>query len=149
MTRDPGTAYTRPMTILVIDDDVASVGAMSHFLRKLRFDVIAAYDALSATTEAVKAVPDLIIMDYEMPAGNGAMVYQRLRNIAATADVPVIFVSGLGVEALRASVPPRPNLRYLAKPVDFDDVARCLGELLPGRAGLGDAPADGPLDLDA
>ena len=123
------------MTVLVIDDDPSSVALMRHFLGKLELNVVVATDGYSGTVAAGKAPPDLIIMDYEMPAGNGRLVYERLQNLNQTAGVPVLFISGLTVEALQAAIPPHAKLRYLAKPVEYEDVVRCLRELLPDLAG--------------
>ena len=52
-----------------------------------------ATDALSAITVARKEAPDLVILDFGLPAGDGFLVLERMRGLADLVVTPVIVLS--------------------------------------------------------
>jgi DNA-binding response OmpR family regulator len=85
--------------ILVVEDD-ADVRLGYHILLKANYyDTFFAIDSLSAISEARKQVPDLIILDLGLPAGDGFVVMERLRNNTSLFGIPVIVVSARDVKA--------------------------------------------------
>jgi len=79
--------------ILVVDDEPDIVRSLSLRLGSVGYDVSTAFDGLSATRKAIEEQPELIILDIGMPAGNGHVVVERLRNIGETCHIPVIFLT--------------------------------------------------------
>jgi putative two-component system response regulator len=55
--------------------------------------VICAADAISAITVARKEVPDLVILDLGLPAGDGFRVLERMRDLTDLVAIPVIVLS--------------------------------------------------------
>ena len=49
---------------------------------------------MQAITYIAKNIPDLILLDYEMPVTNGPQVLEMIRSENTTADIPVIFLTG-------------------------------------------------------
>lgn len=125
---------------LVVDDDVSHVVMVGHFLRTRGFSVVTASDAIGAVMMAAKHSPAIILLDFDMPAGSGASVYERLMGINQTAQTPIIFISGRGIAALTQAIKPLPHLRFLSKPLDLSELEHSLQALLPGFQA-------GPLDL--
>jgi len=80
--------------ILVVDDEKMNIIAMAHFL-KPQYEVIVAVDGASAIEAAEKHLPDLILLDIIMPDMNGFDVLVKLKDSAATMNIPVIFLTGL------------------------------------------------------
>lgn len=79
--------------ILIVDDDpagIASLGIMLEDIARVRF----ATSGPDALIRVFDAVPDLIILDVEMPGMNGFALCEKLKTDPRTSDVPVIFLTG-------------------------------------------------------
>ena len=72
--------------ILVVDDDANLVQALRLRLLANNFDIAVACDGYAAVATAQKERPDLIILDLGLPAGDGFVVLDRLRNRANLAN---------------------------------------------------------------
>jgi putative two-component system response regulator len=84
-----------PKIILMVDDDAGNLAALGRLLRP-HYDVLAAPSGERALAIAGGTPkPDLILLDVLMPGMDGYAVLARLRENAATRDIPVIFVTGL------------------------------------------------------
>jgi two-component system phosphate regulon response regulator PhoB len=117
-------------------------------------------DASGGMMLAAREKPDLITLDFQMPAGDGGKVYTRLRTNTITARTPIIFITGMGAHELE-SLSSDPTVRILQKPIDMADLKRLIAELLGKPApSAPKAPAAPPpsdndssggdvLDLDA
>lgn len=127
----------------MIDDDEAIVDLLRIRLEELGHEVTSAMDASAGMMLAGRVKPDLITLDFQMPAGDGAQVYQRLRTNTFTAKTKIIFVTGRSQDELALSVPDDPDVRFLQKPIDVEALKRHLRELLGNPAPDGDV-----LDLD-
>jgi DNA-binding response OmpR family regulator len=79
--------------ILIIDDDQHLQLGLSARLRARGYRVTCAADAISAITVARKELPNLIILDLGLPAGDGFVVLERMRDLADLAAIPVIVLS--------------------------------------------------------
>ncbi|WP_230874633.1 response regulator [Methylomonas sp. LL1] len=89
------SAAISPATILITDDDPSNLSNLGGFLRPY-FNVLAAPSGERALQIAAGPLkPDLILLDVLMPDMDGYDVLARLRDNAATRDIPVIFVTGL------------------------------------------------------
>ena len=80
-------------TILIIDDDQHLVLGLTARLKANGYKVISAADSISAIAVARKGAPDLVILDLGLPAGDGFLVLERMRNLADLAPIPVIVLS--------------------------------------------------------
>jgi CheY-like chemotaxis protein len=130
--------------ILVIDDDAAIVDLLKMRLEDLGHKVSVAMDATGGMMLAAREKPDLITLDFQMPAGDGAKVYERLRGNSFTAKVKIIFVSGMNELDLEKSIPMDAGVRFLQKPIDMEALKRKLDELLGTPGGASPAPAAAP-----
>ena len=81
--------------ILLVDDQPQNLNLLSDLLEEQGYEVRQALNG-SIALEAVKlALPDVILLDINMPEMDGYTVCQRLKANAKTKDIPVIFVSAL------------------------------------------------------
>jgi len=78
-------------TILIADDDSAMNLAISMRLERLGFSTMRSPDATHALFGAQKIQPDLIILDVNMPGGNGMAVCEMLASDPHRAKIPVII----------------------------------------------------------
>jgi len=109
-------------TILVADDNASFLKAVSIRLERAGYEVITATDGYFALQRAVEHVPDLMILDIHMPAGDGPTVQQRKESIASIADIPVIYVSGDKSEEARAALDAIGALHLIHKPFEFAEL---------------------------
>lgn len=82
---------TRP-TVLVIDDTPANLSLLNQLLRP-HYRVKLASSGARGLELAAGNPPDLILLDIMMPETDGYEVCRRLKSIAATAGIPVIFLT--------------------------------------------------------
>jgi DNA-binding response OmpR family regulator len=80
--------------ILVIDDSPVIRRLLGMMLGAKQHDVAVAADATSAVTVAQREKPDLIILDLNLPGGDGFLLMNRFRNLSRLALVPIIVLSG-------------------------------------------------------
>ena len=84
--------------ILVADDEVHIVKAVSLKLTNAGYDVVAVADGQEALEAAAEHVPDLVITDCQMPRVNGFELCKRLAASEATKSVPVVMLTAKGLE---------------------------------------------------
>jgi DNA-binding response OmpR family regulator len=126
--------------ILIIDDDPSIVGFLSLRLSEDGYTVISATDGLLGPTIATREKPDLIILDFNMPAASGAKVHERLRGSTFTAATPIIFLTATPVGEIISQVKDDSRTRFLQKPVDFGILAKTMAFFLGGAAPPSPAP---------
>jgi len=86
------------MEILVVDDDMQYVKMITEALEDHGFKVSSAYDGIKAMQLAVEKKPNVILLDYKLPGGNGPLILDRLHRNASTTSIPVIMVTGVSDE---------------------------------------------------
>lgn len=79
--------------ILIIDDDQHLLLGLTARLKANGYNVMCAADAISAITVARREAPDLVILDLGLPAGDGFVVLERMRNLVGLVTIPVIVLS--------------------------------------------------------
>ena len=84
----------RKPRILIADDDPKLLAALEVRLMKLNVDVITATDGYSALAKANEEKPDLMILDVNMPAGDGFSVQERMGRPRQAGGLPVIYMTG-------------------------------------------------------
>ena len=120
--------------ILVVED-IAAVRELVEVQLSLRgYTVRTARDGLDAL-EAIAAAgaPALVISDILMPRMDGFALAHRLRREPATAQVPIIFLSATYVSAEDERFALTLGaMRFLAKPVDTDELFKVVAQALSG-----------------
>jgi acyl-CoA thioester hydrolase len=117
-------------TILVVDDDQVLLAMIKEGLESLNYKVITACDGLQGVLQAHQVRPDLIMLDFMMPAGGGAGVYERLRSSIDTAQIPIIFFSGATAQTVKEKIRTSPNTYFVKKPVTLEQLHTILVKVL-------------------
>mgnify|MGYP000692494665 FL=1 len=84
--------------ILVVEDESAIREMLCFVLEQQGFDVVEAYDYASAIECLVEPVPDLILLDWMFPGGNGISLAKEIKRNDLTKDVPIIMLTARGEE---------------------------------------------------
>ena len=129
--------------ILVADDDIDVVTFVSTVLEKSGYKVIGAKDGEEALNKIRANRPDLIILDILMPKQSGIKLYRELKTDESLKDIPVVILSAISKRTFLRSQEaltefggepvPEPEV-YIEKPVEPDDLAKTVSEVL-GRKG--------------
>ena len=132
-------------TVLIIDDDQTLVAALKEGLESIGYKVSAAYDGMQGIMQAHQGRPQVIMLDFNMPAGGGAGVYERLRGAVDTARIPIIFLTGATVDDVKKQIRSTPNTYFLKKPVSVSQLRNVLEKILgaqkPGAQTTSVSPA--------
>src|SRR5215217_2018431 len=83
---------TRP-TILVVEDEAPLLTLLRYNLEKQGFRVEEAADGQEALLRIAEARPDLVLLDWMLPALSGLEVCRQIRRRPATRDLPIIMVT--------------------------------------------------------
>src|ERR1051325_2154601 len=78
--------------VLIIEDDAKVASALKIRITNAGYESFLAGDAISAVSAAMAARPDLLLVDINMPAGNGFMVVERIR-ARLPGPVPIVFIT--------------------------------------------------------
>jgi DNA-binding response OmpR family regulator len=126
--------------ILIVEDDPDVRHGMHVRLRANQYETFFAADAISGMVEARKHVPDLIILDLGLPAGDGFVVMERLKLIPSLSVIPIIVVSARAGLANQERALKAGAKAFLQKPVDNAELLAVIRQTL-GEAAQPEKPA--------
>jgi CheY-like chemotaxis protein len=118
----------------VVDDEAAVRDTLGRFLRSLGYQVSFASDGLQGLESARAALPDLMVLDVDMPRMSGLDLCAVLKADAATRSVPILFLTASDSMGTAEDALAKGADGYLAKPLDFSRFKAKLESLL-GKAG--------------
>jgi two-component system, OmpR family, KDP operon response regulator KdpE len=123
--------------ILIADDDLVIIKALSMKLQSAGYEVITAVDGTEAIAAARKAKPDLILLDVNFPAEvgiswDGFQVIAWLQRVDESKNTPVIVISGGEASKYKAQALQAGAVAYLQKPVDNNELLGLVKSSLTG-----------------
>ncbi|MDD5297714.1 MAG: response regulator [Rhodocyclaceae bacterium] len=118
--------------LMLVDDDGFSAVHLEGLLADL-FEVEYFSNAREALESALKAPPDIVLMDVEMPEMDGFAACRELRNAPATRDVPIVFLSAHGEAENRLAGYEAGGDDYVSKPFNPGELRRKIELLLRNR----------------
>ena len=80
--------------ILIVDDYPDALDIWAIYLRAMGYEVSTAGDGAAAIAQAEKLLPDVIVLDLELPRVSGFDVARRLRANPETEHIPLIAATG-------------------------------------------------------
>src|SRR5574338_692235 len=84
-----------PPLILIADDDADFKEILSAKLLASGFQIAEAKDGQEAIQKAKSLIPDLVIMDIQMPNVNGTEAVLEIKSTPETKDIKIVFFSNL------------------------------------------------------
>lgn len=115
--------------ILVVDDDSSVLKLLKGYLTE-RYDVATAINGKIALKFLETKKTDMVLLDYEMPAENGAEVLAKIRENQATAKLPVVFLTGVTDKKKILEVLALKPQGYLTKPIDMEKLSSTIKGVL-------------------
>jgi two-component system cell cycle response regulator DivK len=102
--------------ILVVDDHADNRRILRDLLGNAGFQVLEAATGEDAVAQAVATVPDLILMDIQLPGIDGYEATRRIKADAALRDIPLIVVTSYALSGDDAKALAAGADAYVAKP---------------------------------
>lgn len=114
-------------TILIADDDVRNIFSLTKILEKYNVNVVSAMDGKEAL-EKLKSNPDvsIVLMDMMMPEMDGYETIQKIREMNAYKNLPIISVTAKAMTGDREKCIQAGASDYISKPVDKDQLLSLL-----------------------
>ncbi len=106
-------------TILIVDDDPSVRDLLKRFIRMQGYQVRIAVDGRGAIDAVTEALPDLILLDVEMPVLGGLDTCRILKSDPRTALIPVTMLTGFADSGARLRGIRAGADDFLTKPIDF------------------------------
>jgi DNA-binding response OmpR family regulator len=111
------------MTMVLVADDERDIRELIAFtLRFAGYEVTTANDGEDAYQQALKIIPDLILLDVRMPRMTGYEACKAIKNNATLQHIPVMFLSAKGQEAEIQAGYDAGAIDYLLKPFAPDEL---------------------------
>jgi DNA-binding response OmpR family regulator len=119
-------------TILVVDDDPATVELLSEYLDGKRLAVARAHNLDEALAELESECPGAVLMSMRLGEADGLVALRRIREANVQVGVLVMAEQGDANRAKEALA--LGALDYLVKPIDFDYLGRAIEKALAASA---------------
>lgn len=116
---------TRKKCILVVDDGAIILRSLKALLEG-KYEVAVATSGEMAYRRMEKSLPDLVLLDYEMPGWNGKETLEKIRENESMKDVPVIFLTGMSDKKYITDVLHLNPMGYILKPPDKDKLFEAI-----------------------
>jgi CheY-like chemotaxis protein len=127
-------AGSDPVRVLVIDDEPFVRDTLGEILRQQHHQVVVANDGASGLARFRESRFDLVMTDLAMPGMSGWQVARAVK--ATRPQVPVVLVTGWGVEVQPDEMQTHGVDRVMTKPFRFEDVQEVVASFR-GTGGLG------------
>lgn len=122
-------AVSARKTVLIVDDNTVLLRTVKDLLAD-RYEVNIAVSGTQAFMAMQKKLPDIVLLDYEMPYTNGGQVLAKMRNHPQTMNIPVIFfTSSAEREVVEKLVQLKPD-GYILKPPSKEKLIRIIDKTL-------------------
>ncbi len=120
---------SRIKTILIADDDNFMRLALKKVLEKDNYTIFEAVDGNEAIEVFNLNQPDCVLLDGLMPNLDGFAACNQIRATQRGKAVPILIVSGLSREEIKADYPDTLVTGYISKPVDWDKMLKKISNL--------------------
>lgn len=126
--------------LLIVEDDADTNNLLRMYFLEAGYDVTVEVRGPEALATARQMMPDLILLDINLPEMNGLEVCAALRNAPRTAHVPIIFISERSSQGDRIAGLSAGAVDYVSKPFDLEELR------LRAQAAINRAERDNLLD---
>ena len=120
--------------ILIADDSRTFRHLEEELLRRRGYKLLQAENGAQAIQLAAQEVPDLILLDLQMPVMDGAKALAVLKSSDKTSAIPVVMITTLGHQDQRDHMLSAGAARFLAKPIAGSELLNAIRELIGDAA---------------
>jgi chemosensory pili system protein ChpA (sensor histidine kinase/response regulator) len=121
---------TDGITVMVVDDSITVRKVTSRLLERNDMNVVAAKDGVDAVSRLQDCIPDIILLDIEMPRMDGFELATHVRNEPRLRTVPIIMITSRTGDKHRQRAMQIGVDRYLGKPFQESELLENINALL-------------------
>ncbi len=114
------------VTVMVVDDSMTVRNVMGRDLQNNGFEVILAKDGVDAIEQLRHTVPDIMLVDLEMPRMDGFELTRRVRVDDNLREVPILIITSRAGSRHREQATRLGANGYMSKPYRLDDLVRSI-----------------------
>lgn len=126
---------SRPL-VLAVDDSLTIRRIVPVIIEGAGYRAVTACDGEDALTKVkdLKSIPDLVLLDVDMPGLNGYQVCRAMRHMSALKQIPIVILSGSMLDRIKGRLSGVTD--YVPKPFEPDDLRAVLRKYLPSPSTL-------------
>ncbi|MDK1023779.1 MAG: Hpt domain-containing protein [Gammaproteobacteria bacterium] len=132
---EPVEVIERVRTVMVVDDSVTVRKVTSRLIERHGWDVILAKDGIDAMDQLQEILPDIMLLDIEMPRMDGFEVLRTVRHDDRIKDLPIVMITSRTGEKHKKQAMELGVDRYLGKPFQESNLISTIEEVLAQRKG--------------
>ena len=118
--------------ILIVEDNALNIDLLSRRLKRSDYEVVVAINGAEACEMARSEMPDLILMDMQLPVMDGWEATRVIKADEQTRGIPVIALTADAMPGDREKAIEAGCNEYESKPIDFRKLLDKMEQFLPG-----------------
>lgn len=120
--------------VLIIEDNEQNMYMVTYLLENNSYEVIQAFNGIDGINKAKETIPDIILLDIQLPEMNGYDIARELKTIEKVKDVPIIAVTSYAMAGDKEKALEAGAIGYIEKPIDPDIFVSQMESFLPPRS---------------
>jgi two-component system cell cycle response regulator DivK len=116
--------------ILIVEDEEKNMRVAHDILGANGYEVLEAVNGIEAVDIASAELPDLILMDYNMPVMDGLEATRLIKTGTRTAEIPIIMLTASAMSGDREKMLSAGCIDYISKPLDLNELLGTLNKYL-------------------
>ena len=118
-------------TVLYVEDNEYNLKIVRQLLGRTSYRLIEAVDGQLGVETALRELPDLILMDIQLPKLSGLDATRRLRADPKTAAIPIIVITSFALSGDDQKAKDAGASAYLAKPYSPRELLQMIRKFVP------------------
>lgn len=118
-------------TILYVEDNEFNLKIVRQLLSRTSYRLIEAVDGVQGVVRAQSELPDLILMDIQLPKLSGLDATRQIRADPNTAGIPIIVITSFALSGDSEKAKEAGASAYLAKPYSPRELLEMIRKLVP------------------
>lgn len=118
-------------TILYVEDNEYNLKIVRQLLSRTSYQLIEAMDGEQGLERARAELPDLILMDIQLPKMSGLDATRELRQDPTTAHIPIVTITSFALSGDSEKAKEAGATAYLAKPYSPRELLQIIRQLAP------------------
>ncbi len=126
----PAAAPAAAAAVMVVNDSLTVRKISGRLLARHGYHVLTAKDGVDALEQLAEVIPDVMLLDIEMPRMDGFELARNIRGDKRLKHIPIIIISSRTADKHRQHAAEIGVNHYLGKPYDEDELLACIRQSL-------------------